>query len=144
VIISQTSQQVIGFYVPWAAAAVAAPAFEAQIGPSQLILNFGGFEVPALRLTLAVIAVLLARVIAPRGPHEHAPTKSVAVTVVLVLIAASWVIESRPGLLFTFIVSMGLGFSGYTILELAGREIEAFVKRIFAAATGGIGSGKDK
>lgn len=121
------------FYPPWLAAATIAAADQAQPSHS-LTLPFDGFDVPALQLALALAGVLMAR---PLAPHRVPPlswAKSALVTVIMLVIAASWVIESRPGLLFTFVVSIGLGFSGYALIELIGTEVQNFIKNIIEGA----------
>lgn len=134
-IASSTGQQMASFYIPWlAAAAASAPA---TLGPpNALIVEVGGFELPVLRLGLAISGVLMARYLAPRRTPPLGIGKAMVVTIIMLVIAATWVIESRPSLLFAFVVSIGLGFSGYALIELAGREIEGFVKRIFDRAAG--------
>src|SRR3546814_20652941 len=58
--------------------------------------------------------------------------KNIVVTLILCLLVLAWVIDSRPGLLFSFIMSIGVGFSGLAIIELAGTEALAVVRRIFS------------
>lgn len=133
------------FYFPWGAAATIASS-EAAVQPGALTFAFDGLELPVLQLGLAVAGVLMARPLAPRRSPPLGLLKSILVTVIMMVIAASWVIEARPGLLFTFVVAIGLGFSGYAVIELAGKQIEEFVKSVFEAARGSIDSitGKKK
>lgn len=139
--------ELAGFYIPWLAAAAAAvhvPALPAG-APDVLTIDIGGVTAPVVQLVLAVAGVLLARPIAPRRNPPLGFLRSIIVTVIMLLAAVTWVAEARPGPLFAFVVSVGLGFSGYALIELIGREIEAFVKRIFAAAIGAIDNiGKPK
>jgi len=55
---------------------------------------------------------------------------------VLVLL---WIIESRPSWLYAFVVSIGLGFSGYSLVELFGEQVRSFVTDIFDKARSTIG-----
>lgn len=126
------------FYGPWLAAAGIARSEQVSGPVSGLVVSFDGLELPVLQLGLAVAGVLMARPLAPRRSPPLGLLKSVLVTLIMTVIAASWVIEARPGLLFTFVVAIGLGFSGYAVIELAGRQIEEFVKSVFEAARGAI------
>lgn len=120
------------FYAPWLLAVAASAGAEHPTLPRDLVLNIQGVDVPVLQLALAVAGVLMARPLAPRREQERGLMRQVLVTVIMMIVAASWAVESRPGILFTFVVSIGLGFSGYALIELAGREIETVIKRIFA------------
>lgn len=126
------------FYAPWSAAATIASSEAASRQPGALTLAFDGLELPVLHLALAVAGVLMARPLAPRRSPPLGLVKSILVTLIMVVIAASWVIDAKPGLLFTFVVAIGLGFSGYAVIELAGKQIEEFVKSVFDAARAGI------
>lgn len=125
------------FYAPWLAAASIASAEQA---PSQaMTLHFDGLALPVLQLVLALAGVLMARPLAPRREPPLHWAKSALVTVIMIVIAAAWVIEARPGLLFTFVVAIGLGFSGYALIELIGAEVQAFIKSVFEGAIGTLG-----
>lgn len=132
------------FYVPWSLAI--ASGWHVDVSSHAVILNLFGFEFPLLRLGLATIGVLGARYLAPRRDDPPLSRgKAVTVTVLMLTLAWAWVIEDRPGLLFSCAVGLGLGFSGYSLIELAGREIEGFVKETFKRATAMIGgAGKDR
>lgn len=115
------------FYIPWLAAAAASadlPGDESGF----VIVDVGGIALPVVRLALAVAGVLLARLVAPRGDPPMSLGKALVVTVIMLLLACTWVIDDRPSLIFTFVVSIGLGFSGYSVIELAGSEIRDTVK----------------
>lgn len=124
------------FYFPWAASVAASLAAGPETtGP--MVFAFDGMSVPVLPLVLAMAGVLLARPPAPRSEKATGPVKFVLVTVIMLIVAAAWVAQSQPGVLFAFVVSIGLGFSGYSLIELAGSEIEAFIKGIFKAVRPG-------
>lgn len=132
-----------GFYLPWIVA-VAASAAEPAAQAGSLTVGFDGLQIPVLQAVLAVAGVLMARPLAPKREGETGWVKRLLVTIIMLVVALAWVVEARPGILFTFTVSIGLGFSGYALIELAGTEIEAFVKRIFARAAEMLpGIGKD-
>lgn len=132
------------FYLPWLAAAAVAAQQPAAPEPA-LTIVFNGIELPVLQLVLAAAGVLLSRPLAPRRTPPLGMARQVLVTLIMLVIATTWAAESRPGMLFTFVVSIGLGFSGYALIEIAGQEIEAFVRRVFARATEMLNRiGKDK
>lgn len=120
------------FYLPWLAAATVAA--DETVPSHALTVQFDGLTLPVLQLVLALAGVLMARPLAPKRVPPLGWIKSLLVTVIMMVIAADWVIEMRPGLLFTFVVSIGLGFSGYALIELIGSEVQAFVKSVFAGA----------
>ncbi|MBV1917597.1 MAG: hypothetical protein KUG65_06005 [Sphingomonadaceae bacterium] len=134
-----------GFYLPWLAAAAVAAQEPASSG-NVTVIALQGIELPVLQLVLAIAGVLMARPLAPRRNPPLGWLKSIIVTVIMLIVAVGWVADARPGVLFTFVVSIGLGFSGYTLIEQAGTEIENFFRRIFSLATGALGSstGKDR
>lgn len=143
---TQTIHDLTHFYVPWLTALAASALQEPAMPVAPLMISFDGLDVPVLQLVLAVAGVLMARPLAPRRDPPLGFVRSLLVTAIMVIAAVVWVADARPGVLFTFVVAIGLGFSGYSLIELAGREIEAFIKRIFAAATAAIDSitGKSK
>lgn len=120
------------FYLPWLAAAAAA-AQQPDPASGLVLLNLGGVELPIVQLVLAFTGVLMARPLAPRGVPPLSGGKSLLVTAIMVIVAVAWAFEDRPSVLFTFVVSIGLGFSGYSLIELAGSELLDTVKTFFAA-----------
>lgn len=119
----------------WPASAIAAGLDEAarpvRASADVALLSIGGLDVPLLTAAFAVLGVLLARPIAPRGNPPLSLAKNIVVTLILCLLVTAWVIDSRPGLLFAFIMAIGLGFSGLAIIELAGTEVLGVIRRIF-------------
>lgn len=134
--------QLLGFYVPWGASMIAAAASEPVV-TRQFTVEFDGMSLPVLQLVLAAAGVLLARPLAPRQQLAMGWVKFVLVTVIMLIVALAWVAQSRPGVLFAFVVSIGLGFSGYSLIELAGTEIQNFIKRVFGAASATIAPAGD-
>ena len=132
------------FYLPWLAAAAVAVKLPPE-PDAPIILHFHGLELPVVQLILAAAGVLLSRPLAPRRTPPLGFGRQLLVTVIMLLVALTWAAEARPGMLFTFVVSIGLGFSGYALIEIAGQEIEAFVRRIFARITDALDRiGKDR
>ena len=126
------------FYPPWLAAATIAANDHAPASHG-LTLPFDGLQLPVLHLGLALAGVLMARPLAPRRVPPLSWVKSALVTVIMLVIAASWVVEARPGLLFAFVVSIGLGFSGYALIELIGNQVQGFIKSVFDGAASAFG-----
>lgn len=128
----------VAFYFPWslslAGAMVSGPA-----SPS-LVLQLDGMSVPLLPLALALVGVVLARPLAPRSERAIGTAKFILVTVIMMIVAAAWVAQSRPGVLLAFVVSIGLGFSGYSLIELAGAEISRIAGNILRSSRPGRGS----
>ena len=127
-----TSAQFADFYVPWSGAMIVSATSEPVLVSAPVVFAFGGLQLPLIQLVLAVAGVLLARPLAPRREGERGLLRQILVTVIMLVAAAAWVIESQPDMLFTFVVAIGLGYSGYALIELVGNELQATVKRLFA------------
>ena len=56
------------------------------------------------------------------------------VTAIMLIVVELWVLNSQPGWLFAFVIAIGLGFSGYSLIELLGEEIKGLVKSAFDLA----------
>ena len=84
---------------------------------------------------LAVLGVVLARPIAPKGPAPLTLWQTLCVYAITALLLLSWVIERRPGFLFTFVMSIGLSFSILSVLEIIGDQARGFFSRLAAAFT---------
>ena len=98
-------------------------------------LPIGGVTVPLLTCALGLLGVLLARPLARRKEAaEQGLAKSwigfSLVTLIMLIVVELWIIESRPGALFAFVIAIGLGFSGYSLIELIGDQVRDFIKRI--------------
>lgn len=126
------------FYLPWAAALAVSTRVPAPPS-SATVLHFEGLSLPAVQGVLAIAGVLMARPLARKKESKLPWSHFLIVTVIMVVTALAWVAQSQPSVLFTFVVAIGLGFSGYALVETAGREIEGFIKRIFAQATDALG-----
>lgn len=123
---------VAGFYAAWTPTLLFASG-ASKSSPADIVIVALGFDWPVVTLALAAIGVLAARPIAPKRNPPLGLGKNILVTLIMLVAALLWVLDSRPGLLFAFVVSIGLGFSGYTLIELLGEEIAAYFKRAFAA-----------
>lgn len=123
-----------GFYLPWFAA-LAVASGEPAATSTATVLHFEGIDLPVVQAVLAIAGVLMARPLARKKESTLPRSHFLIVTAMMMIIALAWVAQSRPDVLFTFVVSMGLGFSGYALVETAGAEIQNFLKRILAIAT---------
>lgn len=97
-----------------------------------LLINLGGFQLPALTCGLGLLGVLLARPLAKRRETSVGWGGFALVSLIMVIVTQLWIVESRPGALFAFVIAIGLGFSGYSLIELIGAQVGEFVKRIVA------------
>jgi hypothetical protein len=120
------------FYAGWTPALLLSNAVS-RASPSDLVIVAGGYDWPVVTLAIAAIGVLAARPISPKRNPPLGLGKNILVTLIMLTAALLWVLDTRPGLLFAFVVSIGLGFSGYSLIELLGEEIGAYVKRAIGA-----------
>lgn len=88
-----------------------------------------GVSVPVVTAVVAVLGVVLARPLSPKGNPPLTLGRNLAVSTILALLALVWVIDSQPGLLFALVVSVGLGFAGFSVIELIGTQIMNALRR---------------
>lgn len=128
-----TPQHLASFYVPWSAAlAASVTQSSAAIGAS--LVHVAGIDFPLVQTVLAIAGVLLARPLAPRRAHEQGWLRQISVTLIMMIVAITWAVEYQPAILFTFVVSIGLGFSGYALIEAAGEQVTGLARNILASA----------
>lgn len=134
----------MGLWLPALAVSAAVPAPAPRLG-DLFVVDLGGLPVPVVTCALAALGILLSRPFVWRRETEIGWPLKLLVSAILLIVAQLWVIESHPGWLFAFVVSIGLGFAGYSLLELFGDEAKDFVRDVFARAraTIGLGPGKD-
>lgn len=135
-------QHLSTFYVPWAAALAASAAEPVPVTP--WVLHFGGLDLPVLQLGLAIAGVLLARPLARKREAELGWPSFLVVTAIMLIVAVAWVATSPANVLFTFVVAIGLGFSGYSLIETAGEQVQDFVKRAIGQVTDALKIGGKK
>lgn len=118
----------------WSASALAAGIDDAArpIGAVAL-MHVAGIDVPYVTAAFAMLGVLLSRPISPPGDYPLTRLQAVCVNLICALLVLAWVIESRPSLLFAFVMSIGVGFSGFALIQLAGSQALDLVTRVFAA-----------
>lgn len=134
------------FLVGWLPAlAVSAAVDPAPRLADLFAIDLGGVMLPPVTSLLGVLGVIAGRPLARRQENALSWPMFSLVTVILVVTMQLWIIESRPGALFTFVIAIGLGFSGYSLIELVANELRdvlaGLVKRAGAAIGGGDKSG---
>lgn len=125
----------------WAPLALAAATVDPLPRLSEvLVLAIGGYPVPVVTCALGAIGVLAARPLARKQETALSPALFWLVSAIMLTLVELWVLEMRPGVLFTFTIGLGLGFSGYSLIELFGAELKdllsARIKAIGAAFGG--------
>jgi hypothetical protein len=136
-------QHLSHFYVPWSAA-LAASAAE-PVPAAAWTLHWQGLDLPVLQLVLAIAGVLMARPLARKREAALPLAQFIIVTAIMLIVAVLWVATSPANVLFTFVVAIGLGFSGYSLIETAGDQMQDFVRRAIDQVTGALkigGKGK--
>jgi hypothetical protein len=127
-------------YLPTLTAAAVIPEASKPLG-DRFLIDVAGLPVPVVTCALGAIGILLSRPFTRRAEAELGWPLRAAVTLIMLIVAELWIIESRPSWLFAFVVSIGLGFAGFSLLELFGDEVREFIKRTFRSAGETIGKG---
>lgn len=117
------------FAVLWPPAFAATVANEPINQVTPYTANFLGVSVPVVTSIVALVGVLLARPLSPRGNPPLSAGRNLAVSAILALLALVWVVDSQPSLLFALVVAIGLGFAGFSVIELIGAQIIASLRR---------------
>lgn len=102
-----------------------------------MTVQFDGLSIPVLQSVLAVLGVALARPLVPKSAEPAGLVARLLISAIMMLTALAWVIESHPGILFAFVVSIGLGFAGFSLIELMGEQVKAVVSGFFDRFKGG-------
>lgn len=97
-------------------------------------VRFNGVTIPGLTCGLGALGVLAARPLARKAESARGWPSFLLVSLIMLVMVELWIIEQRPPALFAFVVAIGLGFSGYSLIELVGEEVKNFVSSIVAAA----------
>lgn len=126
---------------------VPALAISASVHPSPrladaIVLPISGVALPLVTCVLGALGVLLARPLARRAEQALALPLFLVVTAIMLITVQVWIIDSRPNALFAFVVSIGLGFSGYSLIELVGAQLRDIAGRVGATLSTSIGAAK--
>ena len=101
-----------------------------------LMISIGGSELPVVTMGFALTGILLGRYLTPKKDPPLSRSKDLVVTVILLLVAFAWVVDSQPRLILTTLLACGLGYAGFAAVELMGEETLNLIRRMFQAATG--------
>lgn len=135
---SLTLREFLLGWVPTMAAVAVSPPPAPALG-HMFLVDLGGVPVPIVTCLFAVLGIGLSRLLARRTEAHLGWASFAAVTAIMLIVVLLWIIESRPGWLYAFVVSIGLGFSGYSLIELFGEQIRSFVTDMFDKARQTIG-----
>lgn len=126
---------------------VPAAAITAAVDPAPRLADLfaidlgAGVLLPPVTCLLGLLGVLAGRPLARRQESSLGWPMFALVTAILVVTVELWIVESRPGALFTFVIAIGLGFSGYSLIELVANEIRGFIRALVTRAGAAIGVG---
>lgn len=121
-------------WLPTLAVAVVVPDAHTSLG-DRFLMDAYGLPIPVVTCILGLVGIIAARPFTVRTEAELGWPLRLLVSFIMLVTVELWIIESRPGWLFAFVVSIGLGFSGYSLLELFGEQVKDFVRRAFAGAS---------
>lgn len=121
-------------WLPTLAVAIVVPDVQTPLG-DRFLLDLHGLPVPIVTCLLGLIGIIAARPFTVRAEADLGWQLRLLVSFIMLVTVQLWIIESRPGWLFAFVVAIGLGFSGFSLLELFGEQVKDFVRRAFASAT---------
>lgn len=133
------------FFATWLPAlAVSASVDPAPRLSEAFIVPIGGISVPVITCLLGGLGIILSRPFARKSEAGLAWPLFLLVSAIMLIVVELWILESRPGWLFAFVVAIGLGFSGYSLIELIGSETQSFLKRVLGKATSSVGVAPDQ
>ncbi len=95
----------------------------------------GGVAVPLATCALGALGVALARPLARRQENTLPLPLFLVVSAIMLLTVEIWIIDSRPPALFAFVIAIGLGFSGFSLIELVGNQVREFAARLITSFT---------
>lgn len=125
-------------WLPAMTAVAVSPPPAPQLG-QMFLVDLGGVPVPLVTCLFAVLGIGLSRLLARRSEAQLGWLSFSAVTAIMLIVVLLWIVESRPSWLYAFVVSIGLGFSGYSLIELFGQQVKSFVTDVFDKARATIG-----
>jgi hypothetical protein len=98
--------------------------------------DVGGVTFPPVTMVLGVLGVCVARPLVRSREAELVLWKFILVSAILALTVELWIIDSRPqNALFVFVMAIGVGFAGYSLIEAVGDQVGAMVKRLLIRNT---------
>ena len=124
------------FAASWAVAALASVPLDKAAPQTETVLLLGGVEIPIITAALGLLGVACARFLALPKERSLGTPRFLVVSLLMVVAVQLWIVEARPGWLFAFVLSIGLGFSGFSLIELLGDQVKETVKAGFEGARG--------
>jgi hypothetical protein len=121
-------------WLPTLAVAIVVPDARTPLA-DRFLIDAWGLPVPVVTCVLGAVGVIAARPFTVRAEADLGWKLRLLVSFILLVTVQLWIIESRPGWLFAFVVAIGLGFSGFSLLEMFGEQSREFLRRAFAGAT---------
>lgn len=136
-------QKFMAGWLPALAVSGAAPEIAPDVARElRWIVELGGFPIPMGSCIFGALGIAMARPLARRGEASLGWPLFLLVSAIMLILVELWIIESWPSWLYSFVVAIGLGFSGYSVIELIGDQIKNFVRSIADRAKDTIGKGK--
>lgn len=107
------------------------------------LVDVQGLPVPVVTCALGLLGIVMSRPFAMRKETELSLALKLLVSAIMLVTVELWIVEARPSWLYAFVVSVGFGFAGYSLLEIYGEQVSQFLRGVFdkARATLGITSG---
>ncbi len=121
-------------WLPTLAVAVVVPDVHTPLS-QRFMIDLAGLPIPVVTCILGLVGIIAARPFTVRAEAELGWKLRLLVSFIMLVLVELWIVESRPGWLFAFVVAIGLGFSGFSLLELFGEQVRDFIRRAFAGAT---------
>lgn len=131
------------FFAGWLPAAAVSGSVDVPDLAQAFVVPVAGYPIPVVTCGLGLLGVVLARPLARRGESELGLPLFLLVSAIMLIVVQLWIIESRPSWLFAFVVAIGLGFSGYSLIELLGQQMRDFATTIIDQAKGTIGRNRN-
>lgn len=120
-------------WLPTLAVAIVVPDVQAPLG-QRFLVDLHGLPIPVVTCILGAVGIFAARPFTVRAEAQLGWPLRLLVTFIMLVLVQLWIIENRPGWLFAFVVAIGLGFSGFSLLELFGEQVKDLIRRAFARA----------
>lgn len=99
------------------------------------VIPIGGISLPLATCALGALGVMLARPLARRQESTLPLPLFLVVSAIMLITVEIWIIDSRPPALFAFVIAIGLGFSGFSLIELVGGQVRELAARLITALT---------
>jgi len=140
---SFTFPKFLSFWLPALAVSIVVPEAAIPLG-KRFLVDLWGLPVPVVTCVLGALGIAASRPFTRKSEAELGWKLRGLVTLIMLVVVELWIVESQPSWLFAFVVAIGLGFSGFSLLELFGDQVKDFVRRAFSGAAGTIGKGPDQ